>query len=183
MDKSEGMIEMEGKRFLVRVRVEDNDVVVNIPSDVNLRNPIHMVRFESSRTEWSGEIKVYTGDGNIAVSYVEDGWGATAELTDIGDNRMYFNRLYVSPKLRGKGLSHYLLDRAMKAVDEMGKGVLCEINPYGPLNYDQLVSLYKRHGFDHVVDPEYTDVESGKPMYRRPISDRLRNVIEGGGSK
>jgi len=47
---SKGMVEMEGKRFLVEATVEDGEVVINIPSGTKLRNPIHMVRFTSENS-------------------------------------------------------------------------------------------------------------------------------------
>ncbi len=35
----------------------------------------------------------------------------------------------------------------MEYIQQMGLPVVCEINPYGDLDYDQLKELYMRYGF------------------------------------
>ena len=90
----------------------------------------------------------------------EDGYSATAELSKI-DNKLvkdylqinvdgtwyYFNRLFVTQKIRGKGLATRLMNQVIGWADTEKINILNEINPYGDLNLDQLISFYKKFGF------------------------------------
>lgn len=95
-------------------------------------------------------IKVYAHYGVItAVAQTSDKQIiGTAESSLVGeDNTYYFNRILVQPRFRGKGYGSKLLEKLLKEFNKKGYKLICEINPYGPLNYEQLKSWYKRHGF------------------------------------
>lgn len=95
----------------------------------------------------TSEIKVSKGDTYISCYYNEGVKGAVAEMSLLGDNTWYFNRLYVHAGMRGRGISKVLLGELMKIVDEKKGKVICDVNPYGDLDRDALVKLYKSFGF------------------------------------
>jgi len=81
-------------------------------------------------------------------SIIEDNRRAAAEFTQIKDNQYYFNRLIVDRKIRGKGISIQLMNQVVKWANENKIEILLDINPYGELNYLQLLHFYKRFGFE-----------------------------------
>lgn len=60
---------------------------------------------------------------------------------------MYFNRLYIRPEYRGKGLGSKLLDRLLELVKDRNIELQLDINPYGEMDYLELECFYVRHGF------------------------------------
>ena len=67
----------------------------------------------------------------------------------------YFNRLVVKPAYRGRGLSKRLLTALTAQCAARELVLLCDVNPYGDLDHDQLVDLYHRFGFVDVQLNEY----------------------------
>lgn len=59
----------------------------------------------------------------------------------------YFNRLIVAKEVRGQGIATELLFELAKWADKKKKNILNEINPYGDLSLNNLISLYKKIGF------------------------------------
>lgn len=68
---------------------------------------------------------------------------------------LYFNRLKVEQKFRGQGLATKMLKRMVELADTIKATIICDINPYGDLNYDQLYKLYKKFGFEDYQFEEY----------------------------
>jgi GNAT superfamily N-acetyltransferase len=62
-------------------------------------------------------------------------------------NYYYFNRLIVDPKLRGLGLSNQLLKQVIDWANQNSITILLDINPYGPLSYNDLEKFYMKFGF------------------------------------
>jgi GNAT superfamily N-acetyltransferase len=72
---------------------------------------------------------------------------ASAELSVMKNNLYYFNRLLVNKKIRNKGYANQLLVEVCKWADQEKINILIDINPYGDLNYDQLLRFYQKFGF------------------------------------
>lgn len=80
--------------------------------------------------------------GTIDLSKVD------AKLFGIsGDNVWFFNRLFVPSQIRDKGVATKLMQELVKVLDEQKIILICEVNPYGDLNEEQLKKLYTRYGF------------------------------------
>lgn len=60
---------------------------------------------------------------------------------------IYFNRLYIKPEYRHKGLGSKLLDAFLEEIDELRLPLILDINPYGEMTYQELEEFYIRHGF------------------------------------
>lgn len=60
-----------------------------------------------------------------------------------------FSRLIVAPKMRGKGYGKLLLSQVAEWADMTDIVIYLDVNPYGDLDLDQLITLYKRFGFIH----------------------------------
>lgn len=80
-----------------------------------------------------------------------------AELSKfLNENQFYFNRLFIQPKFRGKGFAHILMKEIIEIVDERKIDIILDINPYGDLNYNQLLKFYQKYDFklydnDHLI--------------------------------
>lgn len=59
----------------------------------------------------------------------------------------YFNRIFVNPECRNKGIAKELLIRMLNCVNEYNHPICCDINPYGDLTYEQLKNWYMSFGF------------------------------------
>ncbi len=68
---------------------------------------------------------------------------------------LFFNRLKVMDHLQGQGFGTACLKATLDYCDEMGYNILCELNPYGILDFDNLKRFYAKHDF---VDTEYESV-------------------------
>ena len=75
-----------------------------------------------------------------------------AEISLLENNTWMFNRLLVPSKFRGQGYGTLLLKSVVKFCHENNLSLLCPINPYGDLNYEQLFNFYTRHGFVPLED-------------------------------
>lgn len=80
------------------------------------------------------------------------GGHAIADLVDAGEMGLakgwIITRIVSEPK--GVGLGREVFQKVLDAADFESQYLWLEINPYGPLNHDQLVAWYKRHGFKWV---------------------------------
>ena len=79
---------------------------------------------------------------------------AVASLTFMC-NTWYFNRLFAHPSLRGKGIASKLVDTVIQWAHENDHDIICDINPYGDLNFEQLKKFYIKHGFKDAGDFVY----------------------------
>lgn len=64
----------------------------------------------------------------------------------------YFNRINVSYDMRGKGVGRELMNSMIEYVKERKISLVCEINPYGEMDYNQLKRFYMSCGFEDVGD-------------------------------
>ena len=60
---------------------------------------------------------------------------------------LYFNRIFVKPEYRNKGIGKEILSRMLKIVEDLELPISCDINPYGDLNYNELHRWYISFGF------------------------------------
>ena len=63
------------------------------------------------------------------------------------DDHWYFNRLFVKPQWRHRGLAKKILTRFTQLCADRRLVMLCDVNPYGDLDREQLMNLYRRFGF------------------------------------
>lgn len=67
-----------------------------------------------------------------------------------GERWLYFARLSVPPKERGKGVATELMNELVAWAKEEQVNILCQVNAYGDLDTEQLTNFYKKFGFvDH----------------------------------
>lgn len=66
---------------------------------------------------------------------------------DKQENCLYFNRIYVKPEYRNKGIGREILTRMLDIVKDLEIPLSCDINPYGDLNYKELHRWYISFGF------------------------------------
>ena len=65
----------------------------------------------------------------------------------VENPQWFFNRLYVKPEFRNRGVATALLDKVYEFVHDKDVCLYCGVNPYGDLTRKQLNDLYKKHGF------------------------------------
>lgn len=65
----------------------------------------------------------------------------------IGPGGFMITRINVPPRYRGRGHGSELLQMVCEDADYEGVSLVLEINPYGDMTYDQLLSWYSRYGF------------------------------------
>lgn len=66
----------------------------------------------------------------------------------------FFNRLKARDHLQGQGFGTACLKATIDYCDKMGYNILCQVNPYGILDFDNLKRFYAKHGF---VDTDCED--------------------------
>lgn len=81
-------------------------------------------------------------------SIIKDYKRSAIELTEMKKNHYYFNRLIVHESLRGQKISNQLLKQMVDWADENYITIHLDINPYGPLDYNRLKTLYEKFGFE-----------------------------------
>lgn len=72
---------------------------------------------------------------------------AVAEISPIEGNQWWFNRLFVNPSFRNRGIATSLMAELCEILDEKQITLLCAPNPYGDLDLKQLTKFYKNFGF------------------------------------
>lgn len=70
-----------------------------------------------------------------------------AECSKFSSPVFYFNRLFVNKKYRRQGIGTQLLLRLLLEIKKTDTMLELDINPYGEMNYEQLVDFYTKHGF------------------------------------
>lgn len=71
---------------------------------------------------------------------------------------LYFNRINVPKGMTQKGLGTAMLKKLLDTVKSNNWALICEVNPYGDLNRDQLIKWYVKHGFVMVRDEEHEEL-------------------------
>lgn len=100
-------------------------------------------------------LRVIVNEYGITVAYMDSRGLSLAEASYIPletpiktkKDTLYFNRINVTPAMRGQGIGSILLKELLKNVKTLESALRCDVNPYGDLNYTQLFEWYKRHGF------------------------------------
>ena len=67
---------------------------------------------------------------------------------DMDDNTWVITRINIPAAHRGKGIGSELLRNTCKDADRLGCILKLGLNPYGPLDREQLEAWYKRYGFE-----------------------------------
>jgi len=86
------------------------------------------------------------GEHLIAV-YREGYMSACAELSFMENDTLFFNRLYVHPKLRHRGIAKRLMNMICDKVDVEQLNIVNYINSYGDLDEKDLIAFYSKFGF------------------------------------
>ena len=63
---------------------------------------------------------------------------------------MYFNRIKVREKYQGNGLGSFTLEKVLDFAREHNLPIINEMNPYGPLDLQNLTKFFVRHGFKQI---------------------------------
>lgn len=99
----------------------------------------------------SNDILFNKTSGNITTFIIINGKRNAAEISnftfDKDDKVYYFNRLIVHNSLRNKGIATALMTKLISILDEEKIILHCDVNPYGELNMEQLISFYGKFGF------------------------------------
>ena len=114
----------------------------------------------------NGEINVHKDSRHVTITYKDNSFGVfgmgsatISNMNFLGNGEWFFNRLYVHERMRCNGAASILMDELVKVLDEEKIVLVNQVNPYGDLDYDQLVEFYKKYDF---VDME---IEGGLIRY------------------
>jgi len=114
----------------------------------------------------NGELKIHKDSNHIVITYIDKSFGVfgmgsatISNMNFLGNEEWFFNRLFVHEKMRNQGVGTMLMSELVRVLDEDKIVLVNEVNPYGDLDYNQLVSFYKKYGF---VDME---IEGGLIRY------------------
>lgn len=96
----------------------------------------------------NGRITKIINNGCISITYHESGnFGiGSATISNTG-NEWYFNRLIVHESMRNKGIAKILMNELIEILDNKQIILINDINPYGDLNFKQLVKFYNKYNF------------------------------------
>jgi hypothetical protein len=122
-------------RYQIQTQVDNGSIAVYCSAfadDSSLRSDLSVAELSYFDSVYITDLECYTFDKSKT-------W-------------FFFNRLNVSKNSRGNGISHILLDKVCEIADEKKINIMNAINPYGELNLEQLIELYKKHGFILVCD-------------------------------
>lgn len=90
------------------------------------------------------------------------------ELLPTLNNIYFFNRLNVPRPMRGKGISHKLLESTLNYMLENNGLIINVVNNYGDMGKENLIKLYEKSGFRLLH-------EQGLMIYHK---DLVQNKIE-----
>lgn len=94
------------------------------------------------------DLNVVNTNDYVSVSMIVDkSYLASAEVSRLDDNYWYFNRLIVPPNIRNRGIATKIMKQLIKVLDEKSITLVCDINPYGDLDFDKLHEFYCKYGF------------------------------------
>ena len=105
-----------------------------------------------------GEILLCDGlEGINIVLKCSTNFIASAEISKLPatDGVWYFNRLIVPKQFRNLGYAKKLLTKLVSVCKEKKINLMCDINPYGDLDFNQLHKLYSSFGFVDVEGEGY----------------------------
>ena len=100
-------------------------------------------------------------DGRVHAG-VEDGRIVGAVVTERGNDGLYIRLLAVDPERQGSGIGGWLLERTADAAREDG---LAELSLHTAEIMDDLLRLYRRHGF--------REIRRGPPDHGRDAIPRV----------
>lgn len=95
----------------------------------------------------SDEVQVYRCGQTLSITTGNFPENGCINVTKL-DGDAYFNRLFVTPRARNHGLAKKMMSRLIEELDDLKWNLVCEINPYGDLNYEQLEKFYFSYGFE-----------------------------------
>ena len=81
--------------------------------------------------------------------YYDEATRSIVDLTDYYGLGLMMTRINVPRQHRGQGHGSALLKRVCEEADKDQVTLFLEVLPSGPLDYDQLVAWYERHGFKY----------------------------------
>lgn len=120
------------------------------------------------------EVQVYLGDASCAeltaIDPVQEHF-AEIQLKAAGAKVLFFNRLKVMRPYNRDGRGKELMGIVTQIADDNGFAICCTPSPYAdsPVDFDQLVALYKRYGFEEAELPEeLTGGDTGFFLMRYP---------------
>lgn len=88
---------------------------------------------------------------------------------DMFPDSLVITRINVPAEHRGQGVGRELLWRCVEEADATRTKLRLEINPTGPLSYDDLHAWYERNGFED--DPRYPGI-----MVRWPAGHMIHRI-------
>lgn len=74
--------------------------------------------------------------------------GGCIDITEVSEGTWYVNRIFTRPEHRNKGYATSMMKELIKQATKHKAVLMLEVNPYGDLNYDQLVQWYEEFGFE-----------------------------------
>lgn len=74
------------------------------------------------------------------------------ECSLIKNKVWYFNRLFVQPEYRNKGIGTAMLKELLLIIEEKEDVLQLDINPYGEMSYEQLEEFYIQSGFVKTIE-------------------------------
>ena len=112
-------------------------------------------------TEMAISLSVRTGNALSVIECTRIEKGIFHSVTREG-TWFYFNRLSVKPQVRNRGIATFLLQNLVEIADGNCINIFCDINPYGDLNLEQLISLYGKFEFELLPNLSSTMVRQCK---------------------
>lgn len=91
----------------------------------------------------SGSLK----DGYVKFYIIDERGRSASEMSAIDDTIWFYNRLIVNRDMRDRGYGSILLSKTVEFCKVNNLNLLCGVNPYGDLDFDQLRDFYIKHGF------------------------------------
>lgn len=75
-----------------------------------------------------------------------------SELISCPDKNLwvFFNRLFVNENIRNRKVATRLMQQVVEWATDNKINIIIEVNPYGDLDFDQLVRFYKKFDFEQV---------------------------------